>query len=79
MRPAGRALALAHSWRDSGEKLREAGRALFRATINAPGLSSRFPMVEVACADCGCIVDSRVVVVPCGAADCCCKHLPVRP
>jgi hypothetical protein len=34
--------------------------------------------MEIACADCGCIVDSGVVLVPCGKVDCCCKHLPVR-
>jgi hypothetical protein len=34
--------------------------------------------VEIACADCGCVVDSGVVVARCDAPDCCCAHLPVR-
>jgi len=34
--------------------------------------------VEIACADCGCIIDRGVVVVPCGNRDCCCRDLPDR-
>jgi len=35
--------------------------------------------VEIACADCGCIVDKAVIVVRCGDHECCCRDLPVRP
>jgi SnoaL-like domain len=34
--------------------------------------------VEVYCADCGCLVDGGVRVVPCNGADCCCLDLPIR-
>ena len=34
--------------------------------------------MEIGCADCGCIVDAGVRVVPCGTPDCCCCDLPVR-
>ena len=34
--------------------------------------------VEIGCADCGCIVDSGVRVIPCNTPDCCCRHLPIR-
>ena len=34
--------------------------------------------VEIGCADCGCIVDSGVRVIPCNTPDCCCRQLPVR-
>ena len=32
--------------------------------------------VEIACADCGCVVDRGVVLVRCGDPDCCCRDLP---
>lgn len=34
--------------------------------------------MEMGCADCGCIVDSGVVVVTCGKRDCCCQHLSAQ-
>jgi hypothetical protein len=34
--------------------------------------------MKVSCADCGCVVDKGVRLVPCGKRDCCCQHLPVR-
>jgi hypothetical protein len=34
--------------------------------------------MEIYCADCGCIVEEGVRVVPCGSADCCCLDVPVR-
>jgi len=30
------------------------------------------------CADCGCLVDQGIRVVPCGTAGCCCLDLPIR-
>ena len=30
------------------------------------------------CAECGCVVDAGVRVIPCGKAGRCCLHLPVR-
>lgn len=32
--------------------------------------------MKVACAECGCLVDRGVVVVACGATNCCCSDLP---
>jgi len=32
--------------------------------------------VEIACADCGCIVDRGAVLVRCGDPNCCCRDLP---
>jgi hypothetical protein len=32
--------------------------------------------MEIACADCGCVVDRGVIVRSCGKSDCCCRHLP---
>jgi hypothetical protein len=35
--------------------------------------------VEIACADCGCLVDRGVVIKPCAIyPDCCCRDLLVR-
>jgi len=34
--------------------------------------------MEVGCAECGCIVNTGVRVIPCAKPDCCCRHLPVR-
>ena len=34
--------------------------------------------MELYCADCGCLVDGGVRIMPCGEADCCCLGLPVR-
>jgi hypothetical protein len=35
--------------------------------------------MEIACADCGCVVDRGVVVAPCPRnPDCCCQGLSVR-
>ena len=34
--------------------------------------------VEMHCADCGCLVDQGIRVVPCGTAGCCCLDLPIR-
>jgi hypothetical protein len=34
--------------------------------------------VRIECADCGCIVDQGVRLVPCNTTDCCCADLPVR-
>ena len=36
----------------------------------------RLVLVELACADCGCLVDTGVVLIPCSRPDCCCIHLP---
>ena len=33
-------------------------------------------LVEIECADCGCIVDLGVRLVPCRKPECCCRHLP---
>ena len=33
-------------------------------------------LMELECADCGCLVDSGVVVIPCEQPNCCCIHLP---
>jgi hypothetical protein len=33
--------------------------------------------MEMACAECGCVVEAGVRVRPCGKADCCCLALPV--
>ena len=35
-------------------------------------------VVEIKCADCGCVVDLGIVIVACGKPGCCCEHLPVR-
>ena len=32
--------------------------------------------MEIYCADCGCLVDDGVRVIPCGSPGCCCLHLP---
>ena len=35
--------------------------------------------MEIACADCGCLVERGVVVTPCARYPaCCCAHLPQR-
>jgi hypothetical protein len=34
--------------------------------------------MKVSCAECGCVVEAGVRVVPYGKRDCCCQHLPVR-
>src|SRR5437867_907821 len=52
----------------------------------APQLASRLDLsprrtlrcVEIYCADCGCLVERGVRVVPCGTAGCCCLDLPIR-
>jgi hypothetical protein len=35
-------------------------------------------VVRIECAECGCIVDSGVRLVPCGKPECCCRDLPMR-
>ncbi|MHB8490178.1 MAG: hypothetical protein ACYDCS_13140 [Candidatus Dormibacteria bacterium] len=50
------------------------------------GLKTRLAMpdpsypcrVEIACADCGCVVDHGVRISECGAADCCCGAVSSR-
>ena len=32
--------------------------------------------MEIACADCGCIIERGIVLVRCGNPDCCCRDLP---
>src|SRR5215468_7591814 len=34
--------------------------------------------MERYCAECGCLVDQGVRVVPCGSANCCCLNLPIQ-
>jgi hypothetical protein len=34
--------------------------------------------MEMHCADCGCLVEGGVRVVPCNTAECCCLDLPIR-
>ena len=35
--------------------------------------------MEITCADCGCLVDRGVIVIPCDQhPGCCCGELPVR-
>ena len=35
--------------------------------------------MEIACADCGCVVDRGVIILPCGThPECCCGDLDVR-
>ncbi len=34
--------------------------------------------MEIECADCGCLVDAGIRIVPCDKSDCCCRHLPAR-
>ena len=37
------------------------------------------PGVEIACAECGCMVERGEIVTPCDAyPECCCADLPVR-
>jgi len=38
--------------------------------------SGQHVRVEIACADCGCLVDRGVVLVRCGDPECCCRELP---
>ena len=64
--------------------------ALLAAQIVKHLLSSQHPwslalfakltmsFIEIGCAECGCIVNTGVRVIPCGKPDCCCRHLPVR-
>ncbi len=34
--------------------------------------------MEITCAECGCLVDQGVIVMPCANhPDCCCQDLPV--
>jgi hypothetical protein len=33
--------------------------------------------MEIYCADCGCLVERGVVIIPCGTDECCCAQLPV--
>jgi hypothetical protein len=36
-------------------------------------------LMEMTCAECGCLVDRGVIVTPCEKhPDCCCRHLHVR-
>jgi hypothetical protein len=36
-------------------------------------------LVNIACAECGCVVDTGVIVAPCPHhPDCCCTELPVQ-
>jgi hypothetical protein len=42
------------------------------------GLKVTIATMKVSCAECGCVVEAGVRVVPCGKRDCCCQHLPVR-
>ena len=52
------------------------GSARARGSVRARAGYDR--TVKVSCADCGCVVDKGVRLVPCGKSDCCCQHLPVR-
>jgi SnoaL-like domain len=49
--------------------------------VGAPRVSDprrTLPRVEIYCADCGCLVERGVRVVPCNSAECCCVDLPIR-
>jgi hypothetical protein len=49
------------------------GRRQNRARVGIMGRA------EIACAECGCIVDRGVVLVRCGQVECCCRDLPDAP
>jgi hypothetical protein len=34
--------------------------------------------MEIACAECGCVVDRGVRMIPCKDTECCCRELPIR-
>ncbi len=51
-------------------------RATFAATVQLVGPS--LTVVELACAECGCVVDAGVRIVVCNDRGCCCADLPLR-
>lgn len=44
--------------------------------VPLPILVGQWPLMEMRCADCGCLVDRGEVVERCGEPDCCCTNLP---
>ena len=52
---------------------------IFRA--HYPRTSPRNPYLggmKIACAECGCVVDRGVRIIPCEDTECCCRDLPIR-
>ena len=47
-------------------------------SCRGPGGGSSVLVVEILCADCGCLVDRGVRVTVCGDPDCCCAHLAIH-
>src|SRR3954465_1975823 len=52
-------------------------RAYVRASV-PDWARSTVALMEVYCADCGCLVERGLRVVPCGATQCCCRDLTLR-
>lgn len=49
-----------------------------RGRRSAP-LIGQHGLMQITCADCGCLVDRGIVLVRCGKPDCCCRDLPDAP